>query len=133
MEPQIVGKMDQYWLNLSEPGREQYLLGEDEVFEVPYMASKFAVQAEPTRIFDARDRLLGEFVSEKGVYVRDPADLPEYLKKALIASEDAEFYRHHGVNWRSTARAMLVNLRRFHLRQGGSTLTQQLAKVMFTT
>lgn len=133
MEPVIVEKMDQYWLNLTQPGREEYLLGEDEVFEVPYMASKFAVAAEPTRIFDAQDRLIGEFSAEKGVYVRDPAELPDYLKKALVASEDATFYRHHGVNWRALARAMLVNLRHLHLRQGGSTLTQQLAKVMFTT
>ena len=133
MEPSIVEKMDQYWLNLTESGREQYLLGEDEVFEVPYMASKFAVAAEPTRIFDAQDRLIAEFAAEKGVYVRDPEELPEYLKKALVASEDGAFYRHHGVNWRALGRAMLVNVRRLRLTQGGSTLTQQLAKVMFTT
>ena len=133
MEPSIVDKMDQYWLSLTTPGREEYLLGEDEVFEVPYMASKLSVSAEPTRIYDAQDRLLGEFVSEKGVYASDPDALPAYLKKALIASEDSTFYEHHGVNWRAFARAMWVNLRNLRFAQGGSTLTQQLAKVMFTT
>lgn len=133
MEPSIVEKMDQYYLNLTVSGREQYLLGEDEAFEVPYMASTLSVAAEPTRIFDAEDRLIGEFVTEKGLYVRDPDELPGYLKKALVASEDGTFYSHSGVNWKAFARAMLVNLRSLGFKQGGSTLTQQLAKVMFTT
>ncbi|MBI4348947.1 MAG: PBP1A family penicillin-binding protein [Elusimicrobia bacterium] len=133
MEPSIVDKMDQYWLSLSQIGREEYLLGDDEVFEVPYMASTLSVSAEPTRIYDAQDRLIGEFVSEKGVYASDPDQLPAYLKKALIASEDATFYEHRGINGKALARAMWVNLRNLRFSQGGSTLTQQLAKVMFTT
>ncbi|MBI4422197.1 MAG: PBP1A family penicillin-binding protein [Elusimicrobia bacterium] len=132
MERAVVEMMDQYYLNLTVPGREQYLLGDDEVFEVPYAASTLSVSAEPTRIFDAQDRLMGEFVAERGVYARDPEQLPVYLKKALIASEDGTFYEHRGVNWRALARAMLVNLRSLRFKQGGSTLTQQLAKVMFT-
>ena len=132
-EHAIVEKMDQYYLNLTVPGREQYLLESDETFEVPYMASKLSVAATPTRILDAKDRLIAEFSVEKGQYVRSPDDLPEYLKKALVASEDAHFYAHHGIDWKATARAAAVTLLKVRRQQGGSTLTQQLAKQMFTT
>jgi penicillin-binding protein 1A len=133
LERSIVEKMDQYYLNLTVPGREEYLLGSDELFEIPYMASKLSVAAVPTRILDAKDRVIAEFSVEKGQYVRSPDDLPVYLKKALIASEDSHFYSHHGIDWRATARAGAVTLLKVRRQQGGSTLTQQLAKQMFTT
>ena len=43
LEHSIIEKMDAYYLNLTVPGREEYLLSEDEAFEVPYMASKLSV------------------------------------------------------------------------------------------
>lgn len=133
LERSIVEKMDAYYLNLTVPGREEYLLAEDEAFEVPYMASTLSVAAAPTRILDAKDRLIAEFSVEKGQYVRSPDDLPAFLKKALVASEDAHFYSHRGVDWKATARAVFVTLTGVRRSQGGSTLTQQLAKQMFTT
>ncbi|MDX6770789.1 MAG: transglycosylase domain-containing protein [Elusimicrobiota bacterium] len=132
-ERAIVEKMDRYWLNLTVPGREEYLLESDEVFVVPYMASKLSVDAVPTRILDASDRLIAEFSTERGLYARSPEELPAYLKKALVASEDGRFYSHRGVDWKATARAVAVTLTGARRRQGGSTLTQQLAKQMFTT
>ncbi len=133
LERSIVEKMDQYYLNITTPNREQYLLSGDEVFEVPYMASKLSVEAVPTRIYDSSGRLIGEFSSEKALSVRSPDDIPAFLKKALVATEDGTFYQHHGINYRATTRAMLANLRHMRLAQGGSTITQQLAKLMFTT
>lgn len=132
-EKDIVERMDQYYLTITSPGREKYLLENDETFEVPYLASKLSVEAVPTRIFDAHDRLIGEFSVEKGLYVTSPDDLPVYLKRALVATEDGTFYQHHGVNWRAMARALLTDLRHMRKAQGGSTITQQLAKMMFTT
>jgi 1A family penicillin-binding protein len=133
LERSIVEKMDQYYLNITTPNREEYLLEGDEVFEVPYMASRLSVEAIPSRIYDASGRLIGEFSSEKALYVRSPDDVPTFLKKALVATEDGTFYEHHGINYRATARAMLANLRHLRMVQGGSTITQQLAKLMFTT
>ena len=133
LERSIAEKMDQYYLDLTVPGREEYLLQGDEVFEVPYMASALSAAATPTRILDSKDRLIAEFSIEKGQYVRSPDDLPAYLKKALVASEDAHFYSHHGVDWPATARAAFFTLTRLRRPQGGSTLTQQVAKQMFTT
>lgn len=133
LERDIVGKMDQYYLSLTQPGRAEYLLEDDEVFEVPYMASTLSVAASPTRILDAADRLIAEFAVEKGQHVRSPDELPAYLKKALIASEDGRFPRHRGVDWLATARAAWTALRRLRGPRGTSTITQQLAKQMFTT
>jgi len=133
LEKSVVEKMDQYYLNVTTFGREDYLLEGDEVFEVPYMASRLSVDALPTRIFDAADRLIGEFSSEKALYVRDPEDVPAFLRKALVAAEDGTFYKHHGLNYRAIGRALWMNLRHLRKVQGGSTITQQLAKMMFTT
>ena len=79
LERSIVEKMDQYYLNITTPNREQYLLSGDEVFEVPYMASKLSVEAVPTRIYDSSGRLIGEFSSEKALSVRSPDDIPAFL------------------------------------------------------
>lgn len=60
-------------------------------------------------------------------------DLPEYLTEAVLAAEDAKFFEHQGVSARGILRALWVNLRAGEVRQGGSTLTQQLVKNMFLT
>lgn len=55
-------------------------------------------------------------------------EAPAYLVPALLATEDRSFYRHHGVSVRGILRAVWVNVSEGGLRQGGSTLTQQLVK-----
>ena len=133
LENSIVEKMDQYYLTITTPGREEYLLADDEVFDVPYMASRLSVEALPTRIYDRKDRLIGEFLEARGQYVRSEKDLPGFLKKAIVAAEDGAFYEHVGADWKAILRAALKNLRSGSTHQGGSTLTQQLAKILFTT
>ncbi len=59
--------------------------------------------------------------------------LPKVLKQAAIAIEDHRFYSHFGVDLIGTARAVYVNLRENRLVQGGSSITQQLAKNVFLT
>ncbi len=60
-------------------------------------------------------------------------DLPAYLPKAFIAIEDHRFYDHWGVDPQGIARALAANLTARGVSQGGSTLTQQLAKNLFLT
>jgi penicillin-binding protein 1A len=60
-------------------------------------------------------------------------DLPPYLPKAFIAIEDRRFYSHHGIDPWGILRAALTNVLRRGVSQGGSTLTQQLAKNLFLT
>lgn len=61
------------------------------------------------------------------------ADMPEHIKDALLTVEDRDFYQHHGVSLWSVVRAFWVNLQAGRTVQGGSTLTQQLAKNMYLT
>jgi penicillin-binding protein 1A len=60
-------------------------------------------------------------------------ELPEYLPKAFIAIEDRRFYSHHGVDPMGVGRAALANILHQGVSQGGSTITQQLAKNIFLT
>ncbi len=59
--------------------------------------------------------------------------IPDLLEKAVIAIEDSRFYHHFGIDPRGIVRAFYTNLRHGGIRQGGSTLTQQLAKNYFLT
>ena len=60
-------------------------------------------------------------------------DVPEKIRDALLTVEDRDFYQHHGVSLWSVLRAFWVNLQAGRTVQGGSTLTQQLAKNMYLT
>lgn len=59
------------------------------------------------------------------------SQIPEHFKQAIIAMEDAKFYRHHGISKRGLLRALWVDLIHLSIRQGGSSITQQLAKNLF--
>lgn len=61
------------------------------------------------------------------------ADLPSYLPHAFLATEDRRFYDHGGIDPIGLARAMVTNVLAGGIRQGGSTITQQLAKNLFLT
>jgi penicillin-binding protein 1A len=60
-------------------------------------------------------------------------DLPRFLPQAVLATEDRRFYGHFGLDPIGLARAAYINLRDWRLTQGGSTITQQLAKNVFLT
>jgi penicillin-binding protein 1A len=59
------------------------------------------------------------------------SDLPPHLPQAVIAVEDRRYYEHGGIDFRGLLRAFYVNIREGRISQGGSTLTQQLAKNLF--
>jgi penicillin-binding protein 1B len=59
--------------------------------------------------------------------------IPKRLQDAVLAAEDARFYSHFGIDFPGVARAAVANLRRLRFAQGGSTITQQLAKNFFLT
>lgn len=60
-------------------------------------------------------------------------ETPDSLIQGLLATEDHEFYQHHGVSFRAIARAMWANLKAGGVVQGGSTITQQLVKNFYLT
>ncbi len=61
----------------------------------------------------------------------DLADVPEDFKNALLATEDKNFYNHHGYDLTGLARSTVQNLLAGHVVQGASTITQQLARILF--
>jgi penicillin-binding protein 1B len=61
------------------------------------------------------------------------SQVPRHVSHAVLAAEDAHFYEHHGVDPWGILRALYQNLRHGDIRQGGSTITQQLAKNYFLT
>lgn len=83
-----------------------------------------------TRVYSDDNRIIGEFYVEKRVLVPLKA-IPLYLKEAVIAIEDDRYYSHKGLDYRGIARAMWVNLIHLDIKQGGSTITQQLARNLF--
>ena len=85
-----------------------------------------------TRVYSDSNQLLAEFFVENRTPVQ-LASVPEVLIKALIATEDTRFYSHSGLDYRGIARALVRNIQGGKVIEGGSTLTQQLAKVLFLT
>jgi penicillin-binding protein 1A len=83
----------------------------------------------PLRIFSADNVLIGEFGEERRNIVRFN-DIPEIMKKAVLAIEDDRFYEHGGVDYFGIARAALHNLAG-GAKQGASTITQQVARNFF--
>ena len=89
---------------------------------------------ESTKIYDRTgDVLLYEIHGEEKRTIVAFESIPEYVKQATIAIEDDAFYTHPAFDWRSIVRAVIKDITQGQLSQGGSTITQQLAKNAFLT
>ncbi len=85
-----------------------------------------------TRIYDINNEVIAEFYHQYRTIV--PLNrIPDNLIKAVIAIEDANFYHHKGLDFKGIARAMIKNLLARRIKEGGSTITQQLSKLLFLT
>lgn len=83
--------------------------------------------AQVTRILARDGSLLADVFSERRTVV--PFErIPDHLKSAFLAAEDAAFYQHQGLDYLGLVRALVINLRAGEVRQGGSTITQQVVK-----
>jgi penicillin-binding protein 1A len=85
-----------------------------------------------TKIYDDNDELITELHVERRIFV-PLAHVPQALRDAVIATEDKRFYYHWGVDPIGIARATVQNYRRGRVVEGGSTITQQLTKLLFLT
>ncbi|MFQ5656293.1 MAG: penicillin-binding protein 1A [Candidatus Methylomirabilales bacterium] len=85
-----------------------------------------------TTLFDDQGKPFATFYEQKRILV-PLANIPRFLRDAVIAVEDSRFYQHHGLDPRGIMRAFWTNLKCLCLAEGGSTITQQLAKVLFFT
>ncbi len=85
-----------------------------------------------TTLYRDEDEPFAAFFEQRRILV-SLNKIPPYLIEALLATEDTRFYSHRGIDPRGIARALLTNLRTLRRAEGGSTITQQLAKVLFLT
>ena len=102
-------------------------------WDLPDVDNAATLDRKPSMTLLAAD---GKFLSSVGEIYGAPvqiAELPRWLPQAVIATEDRRFHSHHGVDLEGLARAAFVNISSGELRQGGSTITQQLAKNLFLT
>ncbi len=103
------------------------------VWDLPEVKTLEAYKPSITsRVYSDNNKLLAEFFLENRTPVAFE-DIPEMLLKALIVTEDTRFYSHHGLDLRGIARALYRNIRAGKVMEGGSTLSQQLAKILFLT
>jgi penicillin-binding protein 1A len=85
-----------------------------------------------TRILDRNNVPIGELGSEKRTVV-PYASIPKLFVQAVVAAEDAEYFKHGGVDITGMARAFITNVVRGRTAQGGSTITQQVIKNLLLT
>lgn len=84
---------------------------------------------ESTKIYDRTgENLLYDIHGEEKRTIVPWENIPDYVKKATLASEDSDFYNHKGIDFYGIARAFITDLKNVGISQGGSTITQQLVK-----
>ena len=101
--------------------------------QLPPVESLRDVQLQtPLKVYTRDDKLIAEFGEKR----RDPVaieDVPVLMKHAFIAAEDDRFYDHLGVDWMAITRAAIGLLQTREKKQGGSTITMQVARNFFLT
>jgi penicillin-binding protein 1A len=83
-----------------------------------------------TQVYSSDQRLIGQFFIERRI-LTPVGDIPERLRRAVVAVEDVRFFEHPGLDYIGMARAAWTNLRRGGKVEGASTITQQLARSLF--
>lgn len=87
---------------------------------------------QATILYDRDNKTIAELGGQRR-YPVSLEEIPDKLEKALIAVEDSRFYEHDGIDLKGIVRAFFVNLKAGRIVEGGSTLTQQLVKVIYLT
>ena len=100
--------------------------------KLPDVSALYAPPSEATRIYASNGELIASLFRENREFTPLSA-IPKVMQQAVIAIEDERFYHHRGVDLRGFTRAMWRNLLAREVREGGSTITQQLARLIFLT
>ena len=83
-----------------------------------------------SEVYDRHGNKIGEFAEQRRYFV-PLQEMPRYLVEAFLSTEDKEFFAHRGIDYFAALRALWTNITARRIRQGGSTITQQLARMMF--
>ncbi len=87
---------------------------------------------EPMKVFDRNGKLIAELFAEKRIPV-SYSDISPNVINAFISIEDENFFEHRGIDFQRMIKAMVKNILAGKIKEGASTITQQLAKRIFTT
>ena len=87
---------------------------------------------QTTRVYDRNGRVIGEIFSERRTVI-ELSDVPRNVVLSVLAAEDADFYEHKGLDYRGILRAIGRDVLSGRAKQGGSTITQQVVKLMLLT
>lgn len=107
-----------------------------------YLQQKYGPQAEALDLSKLQDMETASIVFDRNgqqlgkIYIQNRdtislADMPGYIVPALVSAEDNRFWQHHGIDYIGMLRASLINWKAGRIRQGASTVTQQLARNSF--
>lgn len=83
-----------------------------------------------THVYDRHGELIANFFTEKRILI-ELEDVPDFVRKATIAVEDARFYDHHGIDPKGVLRAAWTNYQAGRVVEGASTITMQVARTLF--
>jgi penicillin-binding protein 1A len=101
--------------------------------DLPYLDRLEIFQpGEPSILYSDRDEPFAALAPEYRIYM-PLGRIPKLVQQAILDAEDAQFYQHGAISLKGMARAAIRNLTSAKLREGGSTITQQLAKSLFLT
>lgn len=126
----LISRVFDFWDRQEQSKRIQIRFSEGKI-----KAITDEINSEQLSVFRLEPQLIGKIYPEHNEdRVLVPYDeVPIFLVDALVAVEDRNFYRHFGIDLKGILRAMISNITSGGLRQGGSTLTQQLVKNYFLT
>ena len=95
-------------------------------------ALKKAPTDAASEVYDRSGAKIGEFAAERRYQIQ-LKQVPEHVIQAFLSAEDKDFFSHHGISPTAILRSMVANVRGGGIRQGASTITQQLARLTFLT
>lgn len=100
--------------------------------KLPDLSNYAADAPGVTTIFGQEGTLLAEFATERREVV-PLSMIPQPLQQAFLSAEDRRFFRHSGIDFKGLIRATVANLKSGEMQQGGSTITQQIAKAYLSS
>ena len=89
------------------------------------------IPSQTCSVYDKDGKLISERKGTKDAQYVKYEDIPQDFITAIISIEDKKFYRHHGVDFKAVMRAVKARVTHGRITQGGSTITMQLAKLMY--
>lgn len=103
----------------------------DAKWQVSHSNEDTFCSVQTSLVYDANGQLISTLKGEKDVYYLEYDEIPAYATAAMVSIEDKKFYRHNGIDVKAILRAAKAMIENGKVTQGGSTITQQLARTMF--